>query len=146
MEEEKAKEVLSTYKDAVADIGTVMYFSEDQQDNSNYILGQLRDKLTTIAPMEYVTDVLVKHLFHQKHTPRKVVFWNLCGEQVLKNLQANISTKTFYCVSCGKRVVRRHPNQTRCDQCAADRRKAYNAEKQREYRRKKRESCTPLSQ
>ena len=97
------------------------------QDLLNNLLAVYNDKV-------FLTDVLVKHLFIDKRTKRKNMFWVCFGDVVSSNLKENIGTKSGMCVHCGSRFIKESNRQVMCPACAAKQRRSLKAASARRAR------------
>lgn len=85
-----------------------------------YIYRLIRDELLKINnDVEYVTDVLIKHLYRDKNSKHKTTLWESFGEQIVINLQHNING-TKDCESCGE-AIERVKGKKYCTDCATER-------------------------
>lgn len=80
---------------------------------------ELRKKALKYGSVQYVTDVLIRGLFHEHHVRKKSAFWDCFGNTVYENLQNNLPSKTRLCLQCGRRFVIDKPSQQYCDACQA---------------------------
>ena len=95
-------------------------------DESNY--AYLRDLLLArFDGVGYdhneVCDMLVRHLFCDKQSKRKNIFWMCFGETVLESLRRNLPEGSKQCERCGERFVPNAPQQKLCSACSTYRRK-----------------------
>lgn len=113
---QSAKQIIDTYTIEVKNIKAKKN-KDDDKSNYWFLCKQLVNKLLRLCNnIEYITDVLVVHLFHNKTTKRKNVFWSCFGDVVVKNIERNLEGNTIMCKECGKRVSKEYPNQKFCSQ------------------------------
>lgn len=111
--------------------------SSIKSEEKMYIYNEIREKLLEINPdIEYVTDVLTLYLFHHKKASRKETLWKSFGDVILANLENSIGN-TVQCEYCGERVDYVNPKKKYCEDCFKKEWKKYNAQKQKEYRKKR---------
>lgn len=65
---------------------------------------ELRQRVLQYGSVQYVTDVLVRGLFHEHHVRKKSAFWDCFGNTVYENLLNNLPANTKLCLTCGKRI------------------------------------------
>ena len=65
---------------------------------------ELRRRILQYGSVQYVTDVLVRGLFHEHHVRKKSAFWDCFGATVYENLLNNLPANTRLCLTCGKRI------------------------------------------
>ena len=58
--------------------------------------------------------MLIKYLYHIKHSKSKESLWFCYGDIIVENLKRNIGNKTNVCQYCGKRFEKEYPNQEYC--------------------------------
>ena len=133
-ENEAAAEIVETF----ARQSSRLHFrfdDETAETNKRYLCKLLRDTLLSLSPdPDFVVDVLVKRLFFQMKSRRKVVFWECFGEEVVRNLRRNVDRNTSMCLLCGARFYREGPRQTMCKACSAGRRRTLEAQRKRRAR------------
>ena len=105
------------------------------------IANEIRFELSQFGYSESeIVDILVKFLYYVKPSKHKSVLWFCYGKQIFENIEKNIKSKTkiVQCVDCGKWIeINTKDNETcRCDECYAEYRKKYKAEKEKERRSK----------
>lgn len=101
---------------------TVSFY--DDETNVAYIRDTVLARFEALdIPLEDCCDMLVKHLFHNKQSKRKAVFWMCFGNAVLKNLRNNVPEGSIQCRKCGERFIPSAPNQKICEKCATYQRK-----------------------
>ena len=102
-----------------------------------YIYKLIREEILQVnTDIDYVTDVLVKYLYQETNSKNKTTLWESFGDILVSNIKENTES-TIQCNNCGKRVDSKSNVQTYCQPCFNVIRKKYNAEKQKEYRRRK---------
>lgn len=102
----------------------------DDDSNSSYLRDSIRKEFEGCGLcITDVCDVLIKHLFCEKSSRRKSVFWMCFGDIVYDNLTRNISEFSKQCVRCGRRFMALHDSKKDlsdsissrkkyCDKCA----------------------------
>jgi hypothetical protein len=96
-----------------------------------YLYRQLREEILSVNPdVDYVVDVLVKHLYEKKNSKNKETLWKAFGDILLDNLKENLN-KTKQCECCGKRIEV-YNTKKYCDECAKEKLK----ESKRNWKRK----------
>lgn len=105
-------------------------FDDDTSATNKYwICQQIRAELLAIHPdINFVVDVLVKHLFHTVKSKRKMLFWDCFGREVVQNLRNNVDQHTCMCVRCGARFYKESARQVFCDKCARQQRRITQAQ------------------
>lgn len=134
---ELTQRIIDTYKKRSA---TMVYRFDDETGyyNGTYLCGMLREELLGIHPdIDFIVDVLVKHLFGRVKTSHKNMFWECFGWEVLQNLRANVDANAKMCTKCGLRFYRDSPRQVMCKACGIKHAKAFR----REYNKKKRQAA-----
>lgn len=104
-----------------------------KSDNKLYVYNQIRSELLEINnDLEYVTDVLIKYLYHVKHSRFKETLWWSFGDVILNNLNNNV-IDTKQCECCGERVDVSSNRTKYCDSCWEKIRIKQNREKALRY-------------
>jgi hypothetical protein len=86
-----------------------------------YLYKQLREEILSINPdVDYVVDVLVRHLYEKKNSKNKETLWKAFGDVLLNNLKENLN-HTKQCESCGDRIKIVNNRTTYCDECWKER-------------------------
>ena len=136
--------------------------------NNDAIVENIKEELIdTFGSLEFIYPSLVLFLFRDRLDKRmyKQMFWKIFGHIAVRNLQKNMQNFTicencgmkipkwsseknhacpkamkefFKCIDCGKIVRRKGKCEVRCDNCKKEHEKIYNANYQRERRRKQR--------
>lgn len=104
--------------------------------DSRHVYQEIKNQLLDLnGDPFYITDVLTKYLYVEKPASMKTTLWECFGDIIVGNMKDNLSIMTT-CARCDKelKVLR---SKKYCNECAADLRKAYKAEKEREYRKAK---------
>lgn len=123
--------IVTVYDDLAAKVKTRVVADRDNT-NGAYVFSQILFELLEAEPdIVLLTDQLVLHLFREKQTKRKVVFWNCFGDIVLENLRRNVDDAMVMCEDCGRRFRPATSLQVRCPVCQAEYRKRTNRENMR---------------
>lgn len=103
------------------------------------IANEIRSELSKFGYADSeIADILVKLLYHVKPSSHKSVLWFCYGKYIVENLKEHLksTTKIVQCIDCGEWFeINIKDNETcRCNECYAEYRKRYKAEKERERR------------
>ena len=90
---------------------------EDDNTYINAVRG-IYEELAKYGSDQYITDILVYQLFHNKKAKHKNVFWFIYGDIVYQNLLDNHAGDERMCERCGKRFVPTSPRQKVCGECS----------------------------
>jgi hypothetical protein len=109
--------------------------------DSLFVYKNIRDKILEVCnDVDHVVDVLVQFLYEKKKSSYKTTLWSSFGDVIVENIKSNTidSLEKVLCKSCGTRIEVNTNNQIYCKHCQKEEWKKYNAEKQRQYRKKQR--------
>lgn len=96
----------------------------DNESNYAYIRDTVTERFNATGYTRgAVCDMLVRHLFCEKQSKRKNIFWMCFGDIVLENLRRNLPNGSTQCVRCGERFVPNAPQQKLCLNCSTYHRK-----------------------
>lgn len=102
---EKEQKLVREFRKASSSMGTSPGLSLYDDDNQYWLrVKELRKKTLQYGSVQYVTDVLVRGLFHEHHVRKKSAFWDCFGNTVYENLLNNLPENTRLCLTCGKRI------------------------------------------
>ena len=102
---EKEEKLVREFRKASSSMGNSSSLSLYDDDNQYWLrVKELRKKTLQYGSVQYVTDVLVRGLFHEHHVRKKSAFWDCFGNTVYENLLNNIPENTRVCLACGKRI------------------------------------------
>lgn len=96
----------------------------DEDADYGYLRIKILAEMALMAgSVECACDMLIKTLFTKKTIAHKSTFWLCFGDIVYENLRANIGENAVQCAKCGRRFVRKAPNQFLCESCSTRTRK-----------------------
>lgn len=104
--------------------------NDNEYNNISFMYRNIKQQLLEVnSNIDYVTDVLIEHLYVHKKSNFKTTLWECFGEVIVENLRINVENELgnkIMCECCGTRVEPITPNQKYCDECAIeiDRKKA----------------------
>ena len=102
---EKEQKLVKEFRKASSAMGNSRSVGLFEDDNQYWLrVKELRKKTLQYGSVQYVTDVLVRGLFHEHHVRKKSAFWDCFGNTVYENLLNNLPANTRMCLSCGKRI------------------------------------------
>ncbi|MCW8785820.1 MULTISPECIES: hypothetical protein [Bacillus amyloliquefaciens group] len=131
--------IISEYKRLDQNKKWLMNVEDIKPGQKLYVYKVIKDRLLKIhSDEQYVTDVLVKHLYKKK-SKFKTTLWECFGEKILLNLECNFK-KFNQCGGCGKLfkpVTNRHK---KCQNCSKIERRDY----QKNLMRKKRKEVVSI--
>lgn len=108
---ERYTELDQNKRDLLKDTG-----EDKKKKGKKYVYKLIELELLKInGDAEYITDVLIKHLFEVKDSSYKDTLWESFGHVIEKNLIKNIS-QAEKCEDCGSKF-RKAKNKVRCDDC-----------------------------
>lgn len=112
------QKIIAKYTELTKNVNARLVEVDDKYNNFEYIFHEIKRALFKVVPDElYVCDVLIKHLFCEKKTTRKMIFWNCFGDIVVNNLKNNIEEKLIQCTKCGIRFYKTHNREELCKSC-----------------------------
>jgi hypothetical protein len=107
------------------------------------LIGEIYDYIfSNNMDIDYSIDILIKYVF--KENKDKDMLFTLFGDIIVSRLEdkfSDLATESaIYCEKCGKIIKKKSVNSRAkyCDECAEEEWRIYNADKQKEYRIKKR--------
>ncbi|HHX70793.1 MAG TPA: hypothetical protein GX708_22425, partial [Gallicola sp.] len=102
------------------------------------------DILKVNTNVNYVTDVLIEYSYGHKESNFKTTLWSSFGDIIVENIKKNIDLKInegyIQCTECNKLIKPTNNKNKYCKECAREVWKKYNAQKQREYYYKNKDS------
>ena len=102
---EKEQQIVKEFRRASASMGTSPGLGLYDDDNQYWLrVKELRKKILQYGSVQYVSDVLVRGLFHEHHVRKKSAFWDCFGNTIYENLLNNLPEGTKLCYGCGKRI------------------------------------------
>jgi len=112
------EEIISKYEELNKNKKQLMNDQEEHESyKMPYVYQRIREELLKVNDdVQYVTDVLVKHL---KDSPFKTTLWASFGDIILKNLERNLKG-TKQCEMCGERIEKKRAKKY-CEKCAKKR-------------------------
>ncbi len=98
---------------------TIKQSDDEEYNNFAYLYQQIRKNILELnSDIYYVTDVLVKYLYHKKNSKYKETLWQCFGDVIVDNLKRNIdSGKYIYCKKCGRLVEKGSNRHKYCNSC-----------------------------
>lgn len=96
------------------------YQSVDDEYTNTYLRNSVIAELQDInSNVNYICDVIIKHLFCIKKSKYKGLFWICFGDVVYKNLQRNLKDGFVQCKKCGRRFAQNKKNNLEyCVKCS----------------------------
>lgn len=113
----KEDKLVKQYYKLASNIGNYNLSKLDEDNTYAQALREFKSALAKFGDEVYVTDVLVKQLFHIRRATHKSIFWDAYGEIVYENLKHNKAGDRAMCQRCGTRFVRLSPRQCLCSEC-----------------------------
>ncbi len=93
---------------------------EIEKNEKLYVYKFIREELLKLHnDVNYITDVLIKHLYYSKDSENKTTLWESFGDVIIKNLEHNING-TKDCEECGT-AIKRQKGKKYCEDCAKKR-------------------------
>lgn len=114
----KEHQLIRHYETMVRQIGDRSIGITDENDRYLEVVKTLRRELSEYGSDQYITDVLVEHLFGVKKSIHKAVLWDAYGSVIYQNLLDNKAGAQKLCSKCGARFTPLYPHHCLCDQCA----------------------------
>lgn len=114
---EKEEKIVAEFRRDSSRIGIPNVSMYDDGNHYFWDIKELRKKYLQYGSLQYITDVLVRGMFHEHHISKKSAFFDCFGDQIYYNLNNNLPAKTHACQRCGKRFVFTEPHQLYCDDC-----------------------------
>ena len=114
---EKEEKIVSEFRREASHMGTPNVSMYDDNNHYFWNVKEMRKKFLQYGSLQYITDVLVRGMFHEHHVSKKSAFFDCFGDQVYQNLLNNLPQKTRLCMRCGKRFVISDPHQNYCKDC-----------------------------
>ena len=129
--------VLRTYSDTVSNIKLKV----GKEENCNATI--INDIIVAMQKLDYaqyeICDMLVKDMFKEhsvfKDIRYKELFFNVYGDIVYENIQANKVKYGYVCVDCGAEIKRVN-GKCRCTECQAKHRKKQIVNNMKNYRQR----------
>lgn len=118
--------LIRNYEDIVRKIGDRNIGIGDEKDRYVEAIKTLRRELEVYGSEQYITDVLVAHLFGVKKSIHKAAIWDAYGEVMYQNLLDNQAGAQKMCSKCGQRFTPMYPHHCLCDECSASMKKSYD--------------------
>lgn len=118
--------LIRNYEDIVRKIGDRNIGIGDEKDRYVEAIKMLRRELSVYGSDQYITDVLVAHLFGVKKSNHKAALWDAYGEVMYQNLLDNKAGAQKMCSKCGKRFTPLYPHHCLCDECSAGMKKSFD--------------------
>lgn len=110
---------------------------QSRNEGMPFVYKHIKEKLKEIESNEdKIVNILANELYLRANAPIKTTLWNCYGDILLMNIRENLKSSR-QCESCGDRFIPKNNSNKFCEPCAKEEWKKYNAEKQREYRMKK---------
>lgn len=119
------------------------FFSKPQDeyienDYDLYMYTKIRNELLDLnSDINYVVDVLVKHLYEKKKTNKKLSLWSAFGDVLVENLKNNIDETVgkdvVLCERCGERVEKTNGRKRLCFECSQEIRRLKRIEYNKNY-------------
>lgn len=98
----------------------IQQYKDKSQQGLFYIDNYIRDALLKVNKnIEYVTDVLVVHLYSKNNGRTKMILWDSFGDVLLQRLQVNLRG-TKQCEDCGVRIESKQAKKV-CEKCGKKR-------------------------
>lgn len=114
---EKEEKIVLEFRREASHMGTPNVSMYDDNNHYFWNVKEMRKKFLQYGSLQYITDVLVRGMFHEHHVSRKSAFFDCFGDQVYQNLLNNLPQKTRLCLRCGKRFIISDPHQNYCKDC-----------------------------
>lgn len=103
--DERAQRIVYEFRKASSSMGTSPGLGLYDDDNQYWLrVKELRKQILQHGSVQYVSDVLVRGLFHEHHVRKKSAFWDCFGNTIYENLLNNLTANTKLCFGCGKRI------------------------------------------
>lgn len=101
---EPERKIVNEFRKASASMGNVNGGGiHDENSQYWFQIKELRKKILEHGSVQYVSDVLVRGLFHEHKVRKKAAFWACFGDVIYENLENNLPVHTRVCKKCGKR-------------------------------------------
>ncbi len=134
---EITKQIIEVYQDHAQRMTSTIVRGEDENHITYWPYQKMMDELDSVyGDRRFIVDVLVKHLFIDKRTKRKRMFWECFGGIILDNIRHNLDANSCMCVKCGTRFVRESNRQVMCKDCADKARRQQKAASEKLRRHK----------
>ncbi|PAK28518.1 hypothetical protein CJ467_20250 [Bacillus velezensis] len=129
--------IISEYKRLDQNKKWLMNVEDIKPGQKLYVYKVIKDRLLKIhSDEQYVTDVLVKHLYKKK-SKFKSTLWECFGNVILNNLIKNQATLRL-CARCSK-ILRSESNKKKyCEKCAQNAKREQRRIADKKYKAKKR--------
>lgn len=118
-----SQKIIDTYQKYTHGVNG-FHFDDTGHTDAYWRCQRLKEELLCVhSDIDYIVDVLVRYLFVQKRTKRKVMFWLCFGDVVAKHIRDNLGNKTSRCSICGKPFMKESNRQQMCHSCSMKQRK-----------------------
>lgn len=114
---EKEEQIVQEFRKASSKVGVPNVSLYDDGNHYFWDIKELRKRFLQYGSLQYITDILVKGMFHEHNATKKSTLFDCFGDQIYENLSNNIPAKTHMCRHCGKRFVFDSANQACCEDC-----------------------------
>ena len=109
--------ILDKWNSLCRNVNLFRYVDSSDGDNYAHLFASIRSEMMSLCnDSQYVVDVLVRDLFLNRPDSKKVVLWNVFGEEIVENIRQNTRHMQI-CTVCGTRFYDPETTDGLCGSC-----------------------------
>lgn len=114
---ETDRKVIDLFKKLTRHLNYKMVNNGDENNYSAIFEAIKQELLNTGYSLGEICDMLVRELFYEHKTAKKLTFWNIFGDTVYEHINEKVLSGFIECKRCGKRFYPDRVTQIYCPKC-----------------------------
>ncbi len=112
--------IIKKWNELCGHVKLFRYVDDQKGDNYDHLFASIRQEMMELCnDGQYVIDVLVYELFHVRPDGKKMVLWNVFGDEIVENIRRNLRHMKV-CRKCGYRFYDPEPCDDLCNLCRTE--------------------------